>query len=173
MRSPTALKCLLSSFIVTVFVSQTIAYDYEPGDTLDRTFCYCTADPENNDQADFDPFTFLSTTDDRSMSYIYNFEYYNFRMNQRLVLECEGHCDSKEDGGYFHNDCLAWQEQNFKCCGYFPLDPDAALGNFDRPQDGLTSKGPEVLSYEFCYDMGGDTLEGKEKDWFRFDDGKR
>ncbi|KAL9024673.1 MAG: hypothetical protein Q9180_007840, partial [Flavoplaca navasiana] len=73
MQNRTALVSLLFSLALSLLIPQTTAYDYEPGDELKRTFCYCTADPNNNDQTEWDPYTFLSSTTDRRMSYIYNF----------------------------------------------------------------------------------------------------
>lgn len=103
-------------------------------------------------------------------------------MNQRMVLEYEGQCSSYEVGEYTRNKCLIWEEQNFKCCGQFQLAPDPALGKFDHGLgehpwknwgDGYPVPGHQDLKYEFCYGFEGDNLEGKARDWFRFDSGQR
>ncbi|KAI4241156.1 MAG: hypothetical protein L6R42_011351 [Xanthoria sp. 1 TBL-2021] len=99
-----------------------------------------------------------------------------------MVLEYEGQCSSYEVGEYTRNKCLIWEEQNFKCCGQFQLAPDPALGKFDHGLgehpwknwgDGYPVPGHQDLKYEFCYGFEGDNLEGKARDWFRFDSGQR
>lgn len=53
-------------------------YDYEPGDELNRTMCFCTSDPSLQ-QTDNDPFAFFNTTVDHHMMYVFEFAYYNHR----------------------------------------------------------------------------------------------
>ncbi|KAL8883808.1 MAG: hypothetical protein Q9215_008005 [Flavoplaca cf. flavocitrina] len=182
MPNRTSLISLLLYLALSLLIPLSTAYDYEPGDELKRTFCYCTADPNNNDQTEWDPYTFLSSTTDRRMSYIYNFEYYNLRLNQRMVLECEDRCSSIEDDQYTRNKCINWLDHNFKCCGQYPLDIDPALGTFPHKgpykvwpprSQGNPIPGYQNFKYEFCYGMQGDTLKGKQKDWFGFDEGRR
>ncbi|KAI4223227.1 MAG: hypothetical protein LQ349_007465 [Xanthoria aureola] len=183
MHSLAAFTTILASFILSLFVFPTAAYDYEPGDTLTRLFCYCTGDAANNDQTDWDPFTFITTTEDRRMSYIYHYTYYNHRLNQRMTLECEDHCQTYDVGAYNRNQCLIWEQLNYKCCGRFPLQVDPALGKFplNLPQkpwsdgwsDGHPVTGHENLVYDFCYGFEGDNSGGKKRDWFGFDTARR
>ncbi|KAL8932128.1 MAG: hypothetical protein Q9211_006510 [Gyalolechia sp. 1 TL-2023] len=53
-------------------------YDYEPGDELKRTMCFCTSD-NTIAQTDNDPESFFNTTEGHRMGYVYEFEYYNHR----------------------------------------------------------------------------------------------
>ncbi|KAL8910602.1 MAG: hypothetical protein Q9172_007814 [Xanthocarpia lactea] len=161
-------KSLLLSFILLVLVSYTTAYDYEPGDTLNRTMCYCVAGEDSNtmQQADWDSHVFLNTTSDRRINYIYQFDYYNHR------------CNTVDDDAYNWNDCLDWEKQNVDKCAQFQLSPDFALGKFPHREDtwrdmrdGVKGK---MLSWEFCYGFHGDKFDGRTpRDWFRFDGGKR
>lgn len=53
-------------------------YDYEPGDMLNRTMCFCTTDT-SLEQTDNDPEVFYNTTLGHRMMNIYEFTYYNHR----------------------------------------------------------------------------------------------
>ncbi|KAL8993580.1 MAG: hypothetical protein Q9188_007291, partial [Gyalolechia gomerana] len=53
-------------------------YDYEPGDHLKRTMCFCTSDTSLA-QTDNDPEAFYNTTEGHRMGFVYEFEYYNHR----------------------------------------------------------------------------------------------
>lgn len=53
-------------------------YDYEPGDQLKRTMCFCTSD-NSLEQVDNDPFVFKNVSVEHQMGMYYKFEYYNHR----------------------------------------------------------------------------------------------
>lgn len=100
-----------------------------------------------------------------------------------MTLECEDHCQTYDVGAYNRNQCLIWEQLNYKCCGRFPLQVDPALGKFplNLPQkpwsdgwsDGHPVTGHENLVYDFCYGFEGDNSGGKKRDWFGFDTARR
>ncbi|KAL9599699.1 MAG: hypothetical protein Q9219_003687 [cf. Caloplaca sp. 3 TL-2023] len=140
-------------------------YDYEPGDELKRTMCFCTSDNALQ-QTDNDPEAFYNNTLGHRISYIYQYEYYNNRLKKRVRVEspptaCLTH-DSTEDP-YYHNDCLSWETQDKDFCHDFTLP--------DLPPDIYTKTGK---TWRFCYLFRGDELDDPSKrDFFSFDGGKR
>ncbi|KAL8730116.1 MAG: hypothetical protein Q9166_004315 [cf. Caloplaca sp. 2 TL-2023] len=142
-------------------------YDYEPGDTLNRTMCFCTTDTSLQ-QVSSDPYAFYNSTIDHEIGFVYQYHYYNHRLDVPFVLTAFNNChtqDSPQDT-YYHNRCLDWEHQSADFCAMFDIS-DREL------PEGLSWTGRFV---EFCYGMRGDTLDGGEemvKDWFAFDRGKR
>ncbi|KAL8729358.1 MAG: hypothetical protein Q9166_004751 [cf. Caloplaca sp. 2 TL-2023] len=141
-------------------------YDYEPGDTLNRTMCFCTSDT-SLEQVSFDPFAFYNSTSNHKMGFVYQYEYYNHRLNLPFSLTAFNECpmEKRATDPYYHNKCFSWQDQSADYCADFDISER------DLP-DGL-SLGRSV---EFCYGMRGDPLDytvGGKKDWFTFDKDKR
>ncbi|KAL8939525.1 MAG: hypothetical protein Q9216_003311 [Gyalolechia sp. 2 TL-2023] len=138
-------------------------YDYEPGDQLKRTMCFCTSDTSLA-QTDNDPEAFYNTTEGHRMAYYYEFEYYNHRLDKHLLVSSPGNSclthDSTEDP-YYHNDCIAWEDQEKDYCADFHLD-------------GLPAGVSDQYFWRFCYLFRGDELDDPAKrDFFTFDGGKR
>ncbi|KAI4122765.1 MAG: hypothetical protein LQ338_005623 [Usnochroma carphineum] len=77
------LYLLILSFLNLVIAAPTnttlvARKDYEPGDTLNRTMCFCTND-NNFAQSDNDPYSFTSAPPDHKVAIVYDFDYYNHR----------------------------------------------------------------------------------------------
>ncbi|KAL8711003.1 MAG: hypothetical protein Q9225_007193, partial [Loekoesia sp. 1 TL-2023] len=138
-------------------------YDYEPGDELKRTMCFCTSD-NSLEQTDNDPEAFYNTTLGHRMAYVYQFEYYNHRLDKRVLVESQPEiCLTKDSPNdpYYHNTCLAWESQDRDFCADFVLD--------NLPL-GIEKKN----WWRFCYLFRGDELDDPNKrDFFTFDGGKR
>ncbi|KAI4181500.1 MAG: hypothetical protein L6R41_006585 [Letrouitia leprolyta] len=138
--------------------------DYEPGDELKRTMCFCTSD-NSLAQTDNDPTAFYNTSEGHVMGFTYDFEYYNHRMNKRMIVQSrkDGNICPTEDSDqdpYYHNKCLNWKDQNEDFCANFPLSLDYNLGIANK-------------SYTFCYLFRGDELDGDKRDFFKFNGAKR
>ena len=74
-------------------------YDYEPGDEIKRTMCFCTSDP-TLEQVDIDPFEFYNVSALHQMGYVYQFEYYNHRYvtANATMNRCSNHCPRDSTG---------------------------------------------------------------------------
>ncbi|KAL8857975.1 MAG: hypothetical protein Q9178_005434 [Gyalolechia marmorata] len=146
-------------------------YDNEPGDEIKRTMCFCTSDP-TLEQVDIDPFEFHNVSALHQMGYVYQFEYYNHRIDKRFLLTANETCYTKpgREDYYWHNACLKWTDQRREFC--------ARYYNVDVSPVGLKNKGSEDY-WEFCYYVRGDTFGEREihepdlRDHFEFETGSR
>ncbi|KAL8767344.1 MAG: hypothetical protein Q9209_006107 [Squamulea sp. 1 TL-2023] len=139
--------------------------DYEPGDTLDRTMCFCTKD-NSLEQMNNDPYTFYNVSENHQMGYVYQFKYYNHRLDKTFLVTDDKTCTTSPSPSFgsepfWHNDCIKWQSQTHDFCHTFDVDV--------KPTVGLSKK-----DWRFCYHFRGDDLtDGSKKDQFEFDDEKR
>ncbi|KAL8667741.1 MAG: hypothetical protein Q9168_007214 [Polycauliona sp. 1 TL-2023] len=130
-------------------------YDYEPGDTLARTMCYCTSD--NNIEQFGDQYTFTNPPADHKMGYAYEFKYFNHRLMKSFTVTGEKICPTEADaaagdnGTYYHNSCIDWQHQAGDYCGTFTVE---------HPPDGIKKD----HEYVFCYHFRGDAFV-LDEDW--------
>ncbi|KAI4130089.1 MAG: hypothetical protein LQ338_001941 [Usnochroma carphineum] len=138
-------------------------HDYEPGDMLNRTMCFCTTDTSLQ-QTDNDPEVFYNTTFGHRMTYVYEFTYYNHRLGKTMqVTSRDEICPTEDspDDPYYHNKCLAWEDQDRDFCADFVLH--------DLPA-GVVEKN----WWRFCYLFRGDELDDPSKrDFFSLDKAKR
>ncbi|CAO1598267.1 hypothetical protein XANCAGTX0491_002037 [Xanthoria calcicola] len=137
-------------------------YDYEPGDQLKRTMCFCTSD-NSLEQVDNDPFVFKNVSVEHQMGMYYKFEYYNHR--NWFTVSDQKTCHTEPGGDkdfYWHNYCLKWDTQNHDYCSRFTVD---------APPAGIVA----AHDWEFCYKFRGDSLATDEdtKDEFTFATDKR
>ncbi|KAI4232943.1 MAG: hypothetical protein L6R40_007265 [Gallowayella cf. fulva] len=140
------------------------AFDYEPGDRLNRTMCFCTND-NYLQQTENDPAAFFNVSVAHQMAYIYRFEYYNHYMDAQGLMTVSKKCYTKPNykDPYWHNDCLDWKKQHEDFCV-----------DFKFPNSKLPSHVQKDRKWQFCYQMRGDTLtDPKNRDYFTFDGEKR
>ncbi|KAL8712766.1 MAG: hypothetical protein Q9220_002974 [cf. Caloplaca sp. 1 TL-2023] len=154
--------------------------DYEPGDTLNRTLCFCT---NNNDftQVDDDPYKLETFPSGHKVAFSYKFDYYNHRLDHSFSLPVGDVCDTTcpketiyEDEvcnspNRLHperftakNPCFDWRSQHKDWCHTWFVD--------DLP------KGVNIHSWKFCYQFRGDNLmgkQGKHRDFWTFYKDKR
>ncbi|KAL8780017.1 MAG: hypothetical protein Q9213_006660 [Squamulea squamosa] len=88
-------------------------YDYEPGDKIDRTMCFCTKD-NSLDQLNNDPYTFYNVSENHQMGYVYQFQYYNHRLDRSFLVTDDKTCTTSPSPShasepFWHNDCIKWQ----------------------------------------------------------------
>ncbi|KAL8732607.1 MAG: hypothetical protein Q9166_002581 [cf. Caloplaca sp. 2 TL-2023] len=141
-------------------VLEASAYDYEPGDVLNRTMCFCTSD-SSLEQTDMDPFAFFNTTPGHQIGFVYQYQYYNHRLDKRFLISTNETCDTVRSSEknppspYYHNKCLDWENQKEDYCAKFELSPHDD-------------------TWEFCYLNRGDELDDPSKrDFFKFNGEKR
>ncbi|KAL8825466.1 MAG: hypothetical protein Q9170_007780, partial [Blastenia crenularia] len=111
-----------------------------------------------------DPEAFYNNTEGHRMSYVYQFEYYNHRLDKRMRVDSKAeYCltEDSADDTYFHNKCLSWEDQAKDFCGKFV---------FHNLPAGVENQ----TDWEFCYRFHGDVLVNKDHvDEFSFDGDKR
>ncbi|KAL8800972.1 MAG: hypothetical protein Q9182_004807 [Xanthomendoza sp. 2 TL-2023] len=137
--------------------------DNEPGDTLNRTICFCTTD-NTLEQADNDPAVFYNVSINHQMAYVYQIGYYNHRLDKHMLISANKTCHTRPNykDPYWHNDCLAWENQHKDMCADF---------QFDNLPEGVD---PKHHDWQFCYLWRGDRgTDEKKRDFFKFDGQKR
>ncbi|KAL8958472.1 MAG: hypothetical protein Q9193_004478, partial [Seirophora villosa] len=143
-------------------------YNYNPGDMLNRTMCFCTSD-NSLQQTDNDAAAFFNTTQGHHMAYIYEFLYFNHRLLESMILTSRPktcYTRPSDIDPYYHNDCVDWRKQHKDFCGVYewPNNPSA-------PEPG---KPMQRRTYRFCYEFRGDDLMSwVKRDFFTFDGGRR
>ncbi|KAL8950670.1 MAG: hypothetical protein Q9222_003307 [Ikaeria aurantiellina] len=154
--------------------------DYEPGDTLNRTVCFCT---NSNDftQVDTDPYHLEAFPPGHKVHISYKFEYYNHRIDHSFSLHvpkvCETTCPKEtiyenevcNGPNRLHpkrhiakNACLDWKSQHEDWCHTWFVD--------------VQPKGIKIHDWKFCYQFRGDSLSGhsgKHRDYWTFYKDKR
>ncbi|KAL8685562.1 MAG: hypothetical protein Q9224_005768, partial [Gallowayella concinna] len=147
----------------TAIHERAVLKDYEPGDKLNRTICFCTTDNSLN-QADNDPAVFYNVSVNHQMAYIYQFGYYNHKLDKHMLMSANDTCNTRPnyEDPYWHNECLDWDDQKKDYCVKF---------SFDNLPEGVDAKHKE---WELCYFFRGDRLtDEKRRDFFKFDGEKR
>ncbi|KAL8708759.1 MAG: hypothetical protein Q9220_006401 [cf. Caloplaca sp. 1 TL-2023] len=152
----------LATPVVASNITLAPRYDYEPGDTLNRTMCFCSG-KSDLDQSDADPFVFNTFTFGDEIKTVYDYDYYNHRLDKTVRLTTDATCpftDSKDDS-YIHNACWDWRSQKADYCANFVLK-DLPLGVSDQD------------TWRFCYLNRGDELDDPSKrDFFKFNGAER
>ncbi|KAL8988243.1 MAG: hypothetical protein Q9177_002654 [Variospora cf. flavescens] len=143
-------------------------HDYEPGDVLNRTMCFCTSD-NSLEQTDNDPEAFINIIAGHQMSYMYEFLYYNHRLDRSMILSSAPKiCPTRgsDQDPYYHNECLAWEKQNIDICAEYTWPNNTLPFTPPHPEN--------IWWWQFCYLFRGDQLDDpKKRDFFTFDHGKR
>ncbi|KAL8710448.1 MAG: hypothetical protein Q9225_007284 [Loekoesia sp. 1 TL-2023] len=144
--------------------------DYEPGDTLGHTMCFCT---NNNNFTQWDgnrggaadpkappsnPYAFQSVPENHEVAFVYKFDYYNHRLDHHFALHALDKCSTRPDR--LPNACLNWPSQHRDWCHtFFTAD---------------VPRGIKYHSWEFCYQFRGDTFHNaKHRDFWTFYKDKR
>ncbi|KAL8819605.1 MAG: hypothetical protein Q9223_002000 [Gallowayella weberi] len=137
--------------------------DYEPGDTLNRTVCFCTTD-NTLEQADNDPAVFYNVSVNHQMAYVYQFGYYNHKLDKHILMTAAQTCHTRPNykDPYWHNQCLDWENQNHDYCVDY---------HFNDLPAGADAKHP---NWPFCYLFRGDRGTNENvRDFYKFDGQKR
>ncbi|KAI4171189.1 MAG: hypothetical protein LQ343_004395 [Gyalolechia ehrenbergii] len=187
------LMLLLVSFFFSLVTASPInatlvpRKDYEPGDTLDRTMCFCTnnnnftqwkgtrSDQPNRDNQPSNPYAFEQVPAGHEVAFVYKFDYYNHRsiqkMSRMLTHETTPHsidhhfslhaldkCTTAADRQ--PNACLDWQSQHRDWCHtFFTADVPPKV---------------KLHSWEFCYQFRGDSFNNPQhRDFWTFYKDKR
>ncbi|KAL8896023.1 MAG: hypothetical protein Q9207_007909, partial [Kuettlingeria erythrocarpa] len=144
-------------------------FDYEPGDTLNRTMCFCT-NGANDQQTDINLEAFYPTDEEHQIRYIYEFLYYNHHLDRSMVITATETCLASlhphtEDDNYYHNACGTWEDRMEDFCGDYVFA--------DLP----SSLGVKKNTWRFCYRFRGDGFHTgafvPHHDHFVFDGGDR
>ncbi|KAL8835476.1 MAG: hypothetical protein Q9170_003309 [Blastenia crenularia] len=144
--------------------------DYEPGDTLGRTMCFCT---NNNDFTQWagapndglkpapppaSPYAFQSVPESHEVAFVYKFDYYNHRLDHHFALHALDKCSTASSK--LPNACLDWRSQHRDWCHTF--------------HTAHVPEGVKYHQYEFCYQFRGDSfLDSKHRDFWTFYKDKR
>lgn len=143
-------------------------YNYDPGDQLNRTMCFCTSD-NSLQQTDNDAAAFFNTSVGHHMAYMYEFVYYNHRIREPMILTSRPKtCYTKPSDidPYYHNDCIDWREQKKDFCAVYEWP--------DNPRAWWPGHPDRRRTYRFCYLFRGDDLMSWiKRDFFSFDGGLR
>ncbi|KAL9011497.1 MAG: hypothetical protein Q9173_003660 [Seirophora scorigena] len=143
-------------------------YNYDPGDQLNRTMCFCTSD-NSLQQTDNDPTAFFNTSVGHRMAYMYEFVYFNHAIGKSMILTSRPktcYTRPSDYDPYYHNACVNWRAQHKDFCATYEW-PNGTLAYWPpHPEKRRT--------WRFCYLFRGDDLIGYSKrDFFTFDGGKR
>ncbi|KAL9002343.1 MAG: hypothetical protein Q9188_004716 [Gyalolechia gomerana] len=144
--------------------------DYEPGDTLDRTMCFCTnnnnftqwkgtrSDQPNRDNQPSNPYAFEQVPAGHEVAFVYKFDYYNHRIDHHFSLHALDKCTTAADRQ--PNACLDWQSQHRDWCHtFFTADVPPKV---------------KLHSWEFCYQFRGDSFNNPQhRDFWTFYKDKR
>lgn len=143
-------------------------YNYEPGDRLNRTMCFCTSD-NSLQQTDNNPTVFFNTSVGHHMAYMYEFVYYNHHIGESMILTSRPKtCATRpsEIDPYYHNDCLDWRVQKKDFCAVYEWP--------DNPKAWWPRNPEKRRPFRFCYLFRGDNLlSWIKRDFFSFDGGLR
>ncbi|KAL8867136.1 MAG: hypothetical protein Q9174_005856 [Haloplaca sp. 1 TL-2023] len=121
-------------------------YDYEPGDTLTRTFCYCTTNPDTQDGL-VDTKDSFQDKPGQYMAFHYKFDYYNHRLDQTMSVtgdhSCSGMGELQPEGSgtlgvQTDHRCLEWDNLSETYCHTF---------RFSELPEGINTD----HDFEFCY----------------------
>ncbi|KAI4231409.1 MAG: hypothetical protein LQ352_008405, partial [Teloschistes flavicans] len=136
-------------------------FDYEPGDMLNRTMCFCQAKGLNLKQLPAFPYGFYNWTEDSNFAYHFKFQYYNHRFDRYVTAKGSEICETfaGTSDTYFYNHCLHWENLHRHFC---------ILVEFVSPVP------VKQENWKFCYNHYGDWMEAAwVKDSFSFDGGLR
>ncbi|KAL8728762.1 MAG: hypothetical protein Q9181_005226 [Wetmoreana brouardii] len=118
--------------------------DYEPGDTLGRTMCFCTNDNKFT-QAEGDPYSISVAPADHKVAFVID---HHFALHMLDV--CTTNTTAKHS-----NPCLSWQKQHHDWCHEFHVDE--------------VPRGVKYHSWKFCYQFRGDDfINPKHRDYWTF-----
>ncbi|KAL8811368.1 MAG: hypothetical protein Q9200_001862 [Gallowayella weberi] len=132
--------------------------DFEPGDTLNRTMCFCT---NSNDftQTNEDPYSLSHYPPHHQVAFVYNFDYYNHRLDHHFSLTAQDNCPTSPTywPGHHSSRCLQHltkAQHKTYCNTYYVGD----LPEYVRIHD-----------WKFCYGFRGDVFRNpKMRDYFEF-----
>ncbi|KAL8698805.1 MAG: hypothetical protein Q9224_001683 [Gallowayella concinna] len=132
--------------------------DYEPGDTLNRTMCICT---NNNNfvQNGDDAYSLGEVPPDHQVAIVYNFNYYNHRLDHHFSLTVQDNCPTEGTHwpGHLSSRCLkhlAKPQYKTYCGTYYVGDLPGRI---------------KIHTWKFCYGFRGDTFHNpKMRDFFQF-----
>ncbi|KAL8932937.1 MAG: hypothetical protein Q9211_006048, partial [Gyalolechia sp. 1 TL-2023] len=144
--------------------------DYEPGDTLDRTMCFCTnnnnftqwkgtrIDHQNQDNLPSNPYAFEQVPEGHEVAFVYKFDYYNHRIDHHFSLHALDKCTTAANRQ--PNACLDWQSQHRDWCHtFFTADVPPKV---------------KLHAWEYCYQFRGDSFHSPpHRDFWTFYKDKR
>ncbi|KAL8729237.1 MAG: hypothetical protein Q9166_004858 [cf. Caloplaca sp. 2 TL-2023] len=131
--------------------------DFEPGDTLGRTMCFCTTS-NNFTQTPDDPYSLSQYPPDHEVAFVYKFDYYNHRLDHHFALHALDTCTTSPTRypGHHSSPCLQWTKQRRTWCHTFHVA--------DLPPGRI-----KIHDWKFCYGFRADNFHNKKKrDFFEF-----
>ncbi|KAL8806902.1 MAG: hypothetical protein Q9182_001031 [Xanthomendoza sp. 2 TL-2023] len=166
---------LLSTLTTATAINATLVRrkDFEPGDTLNRTMCFCT-NSNNFIQTNEDPFTLSHYTPHHQVAFVYNFDYYNHREIHVIQVNI-----TPREHSLDHHFSLTVQDNCPTMPTYWPGHHSSrCLQHLAKPQHktycntyyvGDLPYGITIHDWKFCYGFRGDVFGNpKMRDFFEF-----